>query len=130
MLLRGISQHVSQGLGLPRLSTSQVLLITDHAPFSTRQFAGSVALFAVLYFIAVAVGKWVLYLSIPCLNSLLSLSLAYEYLVGRLRGSSLSQPWNTAYGLSGTHLVCSLLIFSAGWWLEPVVSFAIFRKDA
>lgn len=40
-----------------------------------------------------------------------------------------------ACGLAGTHLVCSLLVFSAGWWLEPVVSFAkvqmaIFRKDA
>lgn len=129
MLLRDISQHVSRGLELPRLSTSQVSFITDHAPFSTRQFAGSIALFAVLYFIAVAVWKWVLYLSIPCLNSLLPLSLAYEYLVGRLRGSSLSQPWNNSVW-PGCYSVCSLLIFSAGWWLEPVVSFAIFRKDA
>lgn len=46
--------------------------------FSTRQFAGPVALFVVLCFIAVAVGKWVLYLGITCL---LPLSLAYEYLV-------------------------------------------------
>lgn len=75
MLLRDISQHVSWALELPGLFPSQVLLITARAPFSTRRFAGPITLFAALYFIVVAVGKWVLYLGITCLNSLLPLSL-------------------------------------------------------
>lgn len=60
---------MSTSLVLPMLFTGQVSFVTDCAPFTTRQFAGSIALFAVLYFIAVAFRKQALYLATTCLNS-------------------------------------------------------------
>lgn len=72
-------------LELPGLFTSQVFVITDHAPFSTRQFAGPTALFVMLYFIAAAAGKWVLCLGRCHLSACVLIGLL---LGGRLRASS------------------------------------------
>lgn len=135
VLLRDISQHVHQCLVLPVLFTGQVSFVTDHAPFTTRQFAGSIALFAVLYFIAVAFRKRVLYLDITCLNSQPQLSLLMSNWQEGYRARLRPSLETTACNLAGTHSVCSLLSSSAGWWLEPVVSFAevqmaILRNDA